>query len=449
MTKDEIIGRTESVCPVCLKKIDAKKVLYEDGIYLEKNCEEHGKFKVLIWGNSDLKAYKSWDSYNSYSEIDTCHTEVDRGCPYDCGICSNHRQQTCCVLLEITKRCNLNCPICFASSGGDCEKDIPIKEIKEYYDLLLDSGGPFNIQLSGGEPTMRDDLEDIIKLGKDKGFTFFQLNTNGIRIAKDYDYLKRLEKAGLNCVFLQFDGISEKPYIKLRGRDLLELKLNAIENCKKAGVGVVLVPTVCEDVNLKEIGGILEFALKNMPTVRGVHFQPISFFGRYDKEVIEKRITIPNILEEIELQTKGKMKVDNFLAGGAENSYCSFHGNFLLMDDNTIKPLGASQNSCCSKKASSKQSREAVAKQWSGVKIKSVSCCESEPKSSTKSLDDFLNKFSTSTLAVSGMLFQDAWNLDIDRLKQCYIHVVSPDKKLIPFCAYNLTNEKGESLYRR
>ena len=194
---------------------------------------------------------------------------------------------------------------------------------------------------------------------------------------------------------------------------------------------------------------------------RSVHFQPISYFGRYENRDESYRITIPTMIEELESQTQGKMKVEDFMPGGAENSYCSFHCNYLIKEDGRLKPLGG-KSSCCSKPSSSKQSREFVAKQWSGRKEIDInskfqsqsSCCCSQDNtnmdvSPTQSLDDFLERFERYTLAISGMLFQDVWNLDIDRLKQCYINVVSKDKKLIPFCAYNLTNTKGESLYRK
>ena len=456
----KVIGLVESVCPNCLKKIMGQKVEYEDGVYLEKNCEEHGFFKTLIW---EGKNYEDWGGVEKYTTPEVLGSEVNKGCPYDCGICSEHRQETCCVLLEITNRCNLKCPICFASSNENIKPDISLERIGEYYDYLMECGGPYNIQLSGGEPSLRDDLYEIIKMGRDKGFTFFQLNTNGIRIAEDENYIKKLDKAGLNTVFLQFDGFSDEVYMKLRGKKLLRTKLKAIENCKKAGVGVVLVPTIKQDVNISEIGKIIKFAIDNMPAIRGVHFQPISFFGRYEGRDEKYRITIPKMLREIEAQTNGQMKFENFMGGGAENSYCSFHANFLVNEDKSLRPLG-SKSGCCSKPSSSKQSREFVAKQWSGVEgccdeevntccceetVQSSSCCSKEKTSTTQSLDDFLERFDKYTLAISAMLFQDAWNLDLNRLKQCYIHVVSEDMKLIPFCAYNLTSIDNQSLYRR
>lgn len=439
----KILDKVESLCPYCLKKVVGQKVEDEEGVYLEKTCEEHGFFKTLIWEGEN---YQLWSDVERFQTPKVISNNTDKGCPYDCGICSEHRQETCCVLFEITNRCNLKCPICFASSNENIKEDISLEKIGEYYDYLMKCGGPYNIQLSGGEPTLRNDLHEIIKIGREKGFTFFQLNTNGIRIGEDENYIRNLSKAGLNTVFLQFDGLNDNVYSKLRGKNLLRTKLKAIENCKKTGVGVVLVPTIMKDVNIDQIGKIINFAMDNMPFVRGVHFQPVSFFGRYEKRDENYRITIPKMLREIEEQTNGNMKIENFMGGGAENSYCSFHGNFLVNEDKRLKPLGSKSNCCC-KPTSSKQSREFVAKQWSAVKKSSNK--KNAKNNSTKSLDEFLERFDNYTLAISAMLFQDVWNIDLDRLKQCYIHVVSEDMKLIPFCAYNLTDTENKSLYRR
>ena len=271
------IGKTSSVCPVCLARIPAIKTVGEDGnIYLEKKCWEHGSFKTLIW-EGDLESYIGWAAGDSNAPVTPVRArEAERGCPNDCGLCQNHERDGCCVLLELTNRCNLSCPVCFASAGEQTPHDLSVEEIGKQYDLLMEHGGPFNIQLSGGEPTIREDLDKIIALGKEKGFTFFQLNTNGIRLAREGGYAAHLAKAGVSVVFLQFDGLDDKIYQTLRGAALAETKLRAIENCKAAGLPVVLVPTVAPGVNDHALGDILRFALAHAPHVRGVHIQPIS-----------------------------------------------------------------------------------------------------------------------------------------------------------------------------
>ena len=299
------IGKTMSVCPVCLAKIPAKKVVGDDGnIYMEKRCWDHGNFRTLIW-EGDIESYIAWAEGDANGIVTPVRAQpVEKGCPYDCGLCQSHERDGCCVLLELTNRCNLKCPVCFASAGEQKPHDLSLEEIGKQYDLLMDRGGPFNIQLSGGEPTMRDDLDEIIALGKQKGFTFFQLNTNGVRIAKEEGYAKHLQAAGVSVAFLQFDGLDDQIYRTLRGADLLETKLKAIDNCKAVGLPVVLVPTVAPGINDHALGEVLKFALSRAPHVRGVHIQPISYFGRCGLEAPEIRLTIPAVLRRSKSRQK-------------------------------------------------------------------------------------------------------------------------------------------------
>lgn len=436
------IGKTSSVCPVCLARIPAVKTVGEDGnIYLEKKCWEHGSFKTLIW-EGDLESYIGWAAGDSNAPVTPVRArEAERGCPNDCGLCQNHERDSCCVLLELTNRCNLSCPVCFASAGEQTPHDLSVEEIGKQYDLLMEHGGPFNIQLSGGEPTLLEDLDKIIALGKEKGFTFFQLNTNGIRLAREDGYAAHLAKAGVSVVFLQFDGLDDKIYQTLRGAALAETKLRAIENCKAAGLPVVLVPTVAPGINDHALGDILRFALAHAPHVRGVHIQPISYFGRCELDAPERRLTIPAVLRRIQEQTDGLMKASDFGGGGAESPYCSFHASYLRKDDGSLKALPRRRSQCCCVKSS--DARDFVSRQWSGK----ISC--SDEDSDTSSLDTFLRQTVENTFTVSGMVFQDAYNLDLDRLRRCYICEVDTQKGMVPFCAYNLTDVNGKALYRR
>ena len=437
-----VIGKTTSVCPVCLNRIPANKVVGEDGnIYLEKRCFEHGSFRTLIWEGS-LEDYKAWSAGDVGGKtVPPRANAVEKGCPYDCGLCQNHEREGCCVLLELTNRCNLHCPVCFASAGEQKPRDLTLDEIAKQYDLLMERGGPFNIQLSGGEPTMRDDLPEIIALGREKGFTFFQLNTNGVRLADEDGYAEKLARGGVSTVFLQFDGLDDDIYRILRGKPLLETKLKAIDNCKQAGLPVVLVPTVAPGVNDHALGDILRFGLARTPHIRGVHIQPISYFGRCGLEAPAMRLTIPKMLRLMEEQTGGMLRQCDFGGGGAENPYCSFHASYIKKPDGELKALPRRRSQCCCVKSS--EARDFVSQQWSGK----ADCCDGD--ADTSALDEFLQQIVESTFTVSGMLFQDAWNLDLDRLKRCYICEVDTDKGMVPFCAYNLTDINGRALYRR
>jgi pyruvate-formate lyase-activating enzyme len=283
------------------------------------------------------------------------------GCPRDCGLCAGHETGGCCVLLELTNRCNLRCPVCFAGAGEREARDLPMEEIARQFDMLMARGGPFNIQLSGGEPTVRDDLPEIIRLGREKGFEFFQLNTNGIRLGEEPDYAAKLKNAGLDCVFMQFDGFDDRVFAALRGRQLLDVKVRAIDNCAAAGLGVVLVPVIARGVNDGSIGDLLLFAMERMPFVRGVHFQPLSRFGRCSLGAEAGDVTIPFMLREIERQTGGIMKAADFTGGGAENPYCSFHAAYMRTPGG-LRALGHGGGCACVKPS---QARDFVARQWS------------------------------------------------------------------------------------
>lgn len=431
-----VFSHTKSVCPVCFKVIDADKKTGNDGlIYMEKTCPDHGRFSSLIW-EGDLRSYLNWQIENSVNESPVNGKAADQGCPNDCGLCTEHQRKGCCMLLELTNRCNLRCPVCFASAGSREPEDLSMEEIGNQFDFLMSHGGPFNIQLSGGEPTVRDDLPEIISLGLSKGFTFFQLNTNGIRLGQESGYARILKDAGLNTVFLQFDGVSDDVYETLRGKPLLDIKKKAIDNCAEAGLGVVLVPVTAPGVNDSQVGDILRFAVDRMPAVRGVHFQPISYFGRCGEERPAKPITIPKILALIEEQTQGIMKVSDFAGGGAENPYCSFHASYRKLEDGTLKLMPKKSGGCCCC-TSSDDSREAVSSQWQG-----------EKSGGEDGFDEFLNELHNTSFAVSGMIFQDAYNFDLERVKRCYICEVDKKFGMVPFCAYNLTNTAGEYLYR-
>ena len=441
-----LIGRTKSVCPVCLRVIQADKLTGEDGnIYMKKSCPDHGDFSSLIWEDS-LVSYMRWSMESRVNEPPVDGKKPDRGCPYDCGLCTEHLRKGCCMLLELTNRCNLRCPVCFAAAGEKAPRDLTMDEIGKQYDFLMSHGGPFNIQLSGGEPTVRDDLPEIICLGREKGFTFFQLNTNGIRLAEEAGYAEKLKEAGLNTVFLQFDGLDDAVYITLRGKALADVKHRAIENCAAAGLGIVLVPVIAQGVNENEAGKILRFAMENMPAVRGVHFQPVSYFGRCGLDRPEKPVTIPRMLRLIEEQTDGVMMASDFGGGGAENPYCSFHASYMKRADGSLKLLQKKASSCCCC-TTSDDSRTFVANQWDGEGERFL--LPDGEMTETSALDEFLEQARKNTFAVSGMIFQDAYNLDLDRLKRCYICEVDSEYGMVPFCAYNLTDLNGRSLYRR
>lgn len=385
------------------------------------------------------------------------------GCPFDCGLCIDHRQRSCTVVVDVTQRCDLVCPVCFAASTGQGAADPELTTLESRFGTVARLSPGCNIQLSGGEPTLREDLPAIVRIGKRAGFPFIQLNTNGIRLSRDRRYLDQLTEVGLDSVFLQFDGTEDAIHRKLRGRALLEEKLMAIDRCGAAGIGVVLVATVVPGVNTDNLGAILRLAVDSSPAVRGVHFQPVSYFGRFPKAPEDKdRVTLPELMRAIEDQTQGLFPAARFSPPACENAMCSFSAKFLVQPDRSVRPLLPVWEGCCGGPESAEEGAQKsifhTARQWSAPPPANgppaagssglSSCVPVAPGNAPMDLDQFIRQARTQTLAVSAMAFQDAWTLDLDRVRDCCIHVIDERNRLVPFCLYNLTSTSGKGLYR-
>ena len=426
-----ILRKTFSVCPVCLKRIEARIVDHDGEIFMEKECPEHGSFSTVVWRNN--QDFLSW-----IGKIEPIAEGENKNCPNGCGICADHKNGTCCVLFEVTERCNLKCKFCFANK--DDSKDKTIDEIcKEMKQFIVK--GETLLQLSGGEPTMRDDLPEVVRAAKTLGCKYVQLNSNGIRLAEDIDYVRRLAEAGLSFVFMQFDTLNDETYEKLRGKPLLEIKKRAIANCASFNIGVTLVPTLVPGINTEEIGGIILFASKNSPAVRGVHFQPVTYSGRIPELPGDKnRFTLDELLLQVEEQTNGKVLTKNLLPSRCDHPLCGFHGDFVIKEDGVLYPLSKKREDaptcCCGVEDPAKKNREFVARRWLRESTQSK-CCSTEEKDTTYDINDldyFIDRVKSHGFTITAMAFQDAGNLDIERLRMCSLHVFN-DGKLIPFCS--------------
>ena len=170
----EILHETQSLCPVCLRRLDARYVRQGQSILLERTCPEHGTFAVDIWherteGDVTPPRFDGWSRPKTPSYPREPRTAVRYGCPYDCGLCPAHAQHTCTGLVEVTLRCNMACPICYAAAGGAVPDDPSLETVAFQLDSLRRASPGCNVQLSGGEPTVRDDLPAIIRMAREIG----------------------------------------------------------------------------------------------------------------------------------------------------------------------------------------------------------------------------------------------------------------------------------------
>lgn len=419
-----VIGYTRSICPVCGRQLPATRVRENGAVYLRKQCPEHGQFSALVWREvPGAPAYEQWRG-----DLPEVKAEENPDCPYGCGLCPQHAQDTCCILYEVTSRCDLACRFCFANGGAG--EDIPLERVKQDISHLVRPGATL-LQLSGGEPALRDDLPEIVAYAKQAGCRYVQLNSNGLRLAAEPEFVSALAAAGLSFVFMQFDGTNDGIHLRLRGEPLLRQKQRAIENCALNRIGVTLVPTLVPGVNTQDIGNIIRYAVSLSPAVRGVHFQPVSYFGRYPQPPQdEQRYTLAELLAAIPEQTAGLVPLEHIAPSHCDHPLCGFHTSFITGPDGGLTALTQPQPSCCCKPTTAEQNREYIGRRWQRG---------AEPATpAADGFDRFLQQSRERAFTITAMAFQDAWNLDIERLRRCSLHVYR-DGRTIPFCANYLT----------
>lgn len=448
MSEARVLSHTESLCPVCLRVIPASRIERGGDVFLEKTCPEHGSVSTVIWRGVS-PSYDEWGEGQDAPPPGYVQTEAVSGCPFDCGLCPEHTATTCTVLMEVTDRCNMRCPICFASAQENVAPDPDLDTIATMFEAILEAGGPYPLQLSGGEPTVRDDLPEIVALAKEFGFKHVQVNTNGLRIAREPGYLEALKAAGTDLIYLQLDGVSDSVYTMIRGIPLIETKRRVLERCAEVKVGVQLVPVVIRGVNDHELGGIIELAKEFMPVVKGVHFQPVSYFGRYSPAPSnETRMTTPDVLHALEAQTAGEVAGGHFLPRRKRDSHCGFSAYYILGEDGRLSAAthfasaadGAADSVLAAGESPSEHVRRFITEKSRYIDPDECECMRSAR------MTNALSRARTYGLSVSGMPFMDGWTVDLARLRNCCVHVVRQDGRLVPFCANYLTSESGVRL---
>ena len=298
--------KTESLCPECTKVI-AADIFAEGGkVVMEKTCAEHGQFRDIVF--SDVELYLKMEEWNFGDNLGLSNPQVEGGvsCPDDCGLCGMHTSHTALANVDLTNRCNLTCPVCFANAnvaGYLYEPDL--EQVRTMLNTLRGER-PVDgrvVQFSGGEPTIHPQFFEVLSMAREMGFTHIQAATNGIELA-DLEFAKKAKEAGLATLYLQFDGVTDDVYRRMRGQSLLDTKMKVIENCRATGMKIVFVPTIVKGLNDHQIGDIVRVAIENIDTVSGISFQPVAFTGRIAKhELLAKRFTLADLARCVSEQT--------------------------------------------------------------------------------------------------------------------------------------------------
>ncbi|MFH0849188.1 MAG: radical SAM protein [archaeon] len=464
-----MLKTTKSLCPECLSVIEAKIENDEGRVVISKTCPQHGSFEDTYW--SSHEQYARAEAYEWVGEgLENPRTQKVRGCPYDCGICPEHKSATVLAIIDITNRCNLTCPVCFANAAASGYVYEPTQQQIEQMLTNLRSNrpvAPVALQFSGGEPTLRDDLPELVSKAKQMGFHHVEVNTNGLKLSKSAEYIKNLMQAGVDTFYLQFDGLDDGIYTKIRGLPLMDVKLKAIEMAHKAGLdSMMLVPTLIKGVNDHQIGDMIRFAAKNRDVIRGINFQPVSICGRIDRAKLkEMRFTISDFTKCAEIQTEGAIKTTDFYpvpvvvpiakAVGSlkHRRYSEFTSHqhcgvatFITTEGDKIVPITKyvdvdkfmkSMTDVYTLASAGKKIR-AMLKLTAGTRHVKLGLLRGSIGNVLKggSYDD-LGRFVRKLVLVGAMHFMDPYNFDLARLQRCCIHYATPDGRIIPFCSMN------------
>jgi 7,8-dihydro-6-hydroxymethylpterin dimethyltransferase len=488
--------KTASVCPECIRVIPAVVREKEGRVVMEKTCRTHGYFWDVI--SNDVDFYLRMEVYaHDGVGYENPYFDKFKGCPDTCGMCTHHKSHTGLALMDLTNRCNLKCPVCFANANAAGYVYEPSREQIYFMLKTLREQKPVGavaVQFSGGEPTLSPLFLDACNMAYQLGFKQIQVATNGIRMANEVGFAQAARDNHLHTLYLQFDGLDDEIYRKVRGVPLLKVKQRAIENARKthspadelaAGksdkpLSVVLVPTLVGGFNESQIMPTIDFALENLDVVRGVNFQPVALTARIpDKDRFAMRFTQSDLVRI--LCNEGPFEKSDFfpvpsvapiselvsIIHGEEKMTLTTHpgcgcATFAFVDSNKkMTPLtrfmdvdGFFENveTLIEKYRESRFARVRAtiagaklmhdvskyfdfSKAPEGINEKNV--VKVIAGIFTEGTKDSVGKFAWRALYIGNMHFQDAYDYDIQRLMRCDIHYSVPDGRVIPFCSYN------------
>lgn len=459
-----VIGTTQSLCPECMAVVPAKMIVRGKRVYFRKRCATHGLREDFVCSNVAW-----WDRGEGQTPAvipNRYATRVQRGCPYDCGLCEDHEQHTCIALVELTQRCNLDCPMCFSSSGR-AGTDLPMDQVIAALDRLVECEGQTEVcQLSGGEPTLHAGFETIVDEALQRPIDYVMINTNGIRIAKDPALVEFLAARRSRVeIYLQWDGNDDERIEQLRGARLHDVKRRAIESLQAAGINITLVATLHPPISRDYFGTFLGLA-QSHPHITGLSFQPATYCGRHITPTsLEDRVTFPDVIDGLVQASDGMLAETDFAPLPCAHPNCHQLSLLARVDGHFI-PLSraADWTANLDLLAGGISFTPARAAKIVETFLGRASHCGTDCGCATgfvprweasvgkpveHELAGFFTKVMTQTASATDLLrititsFLDAYNFDVRQLMKCCTHHVLPSGHVVPFCAYNTLYRPG------
>jgi len=430
----ETLNETESICPECLRRIPATIITDGAKVFLRKTCPRHGTSQGLIWNHLELYQ-RACEQRSPNAPIEP----VSENSSYYYGLVNRVAKRTCLAILDVTQQCNAGCKVCIADS--DRYRNVPplnTTQIQRVAKILRDeAGNRVPIQLSGGEPTVHKDICSIIEVIRGEGFDSVEMNSNGILLAEKPELAKQLREAGLKGIFLQFDGVSPSVYAKIRGKNILDKKLKAIEACQKVDMPIILQPTIVRGVNDNEMWKIVQFAVN--AGIAGVDFLPFTPTGKYphgEHHPLYDRVTISDVIKGLEEQSEGQVRAEDLYSVPCQDQRCAIIAYVLLRGTQLLPITRIAEYTDVKHHYGNLSNWETILADLNRASS-TRDCCGStgcgRPRYDLRADGYFV-------IGCHG--FQDKWNFDLDRARLCCFHELTAQGKLIPFCYYSITRNQ-------
>jgi uncharacterized radical SAM superfamily Fe-S cluster-containing enzyme len=447
----EFYDTAVSICSACHRRVDAK-ILFEDGaVWMAKRCPRHGAERVLLADDVDYYRRSREVFLKTPEQVQATNTPVRWGCPYDCGICPDHEQHGCNVLIEITDNCNLRCPTCYAGSGPERQTHRPLEQVERMLDrAVANEQRPDVVQISGGEPTVHPRFFDVLDAARRRPIQHLMVNTNGVRLAREPGFAERLAAYGDDFeLYLQFDSFRESALRTLRGADLRSVHEKALETLNELNLSTTLVATVRRGVNDDEVGELVEFAARQR-CVRGITLQPVQAAGRLEAyeggySCDRDRLTLTEVRRKV-LEQSDLFQPEDVIpvpchADSVAMAYALKLGDRIVPLTGLVEPevlVEGARNTISYEGESALQER-----------LFDLFSTRHSPGSRDDALSGFLDAASGGSVSdeasyadsfrVLVVDFIDAHSFDLRSIRKTCVHVVHPDaRRVIPFDTYNL-----------
>ena len=327
------LSQSRGVCRDCGRMVPVRYVAFQDQVFLERLCPQHGASRALVADN--LAWYLEAMKQAPVGSPPPKTIPKQKECPHGCGPCSFHAQACRLPVFSITNACNLRCPICFTYNRGDRIYNMPVEEFRRHIDFVVArTGGVDLVNITGGEPTLHPELFELLRTARHPSIGRITLNTNGLTIAADPDIARRLADMGVYVV-LSLDTLDGEISKRLHGRDITREKRAALENLGRFGVQTTLLMVLAGGVNEPEIGTLWSLLLSH-EHVRSLTIQTMTYTGQGGGDFLPRQhIPVDGAIQRLVSASNGQAALGDFVPLPGVHPLC-YSAAYYLWDGGSL-----------------------------------------------------------------------------------------------------------------